>query len=348
MPPKRKSRPSTRTTTPAASSPLAAEPSPAPQATTSPSPSPSHTAAERTLLSSWTTPQETGLFKALIKYKPTGIHKHVRMLSIRSYLLSNGYIHPSAPHTRIAGLWLKVSTLYDLKALDQREDSVDEDLHPEYDDDESGPEGDDEDEDEDEEKQAWRDLVDFRGHAGFELDVHDGFEALMWRRRFVEDEGKARKRRRSSSPALPELLDREVPVRFVPSFGVGKEDEEDGGRIRVARGRGGRAARGGRESLRRGRVQDSVAESEEPEGDEEGEQEEDEEGDEEDEDEEGEGEDEEENEDEEEDEEEESEEQESSEEQEETTAPATRGRGGRGRGAAATRGRGRAGRRRGR
>lgn len=241
---------------------------------------------------------------------------------------------------------MKLGTLYDLKALDQREDSVDEDLHPEYDSDSDpeGPEG--EDDDEDEERQALRDLVDFRGHAGFELEDHgEEFAGMMWRRRFAEDEGKARKRRRSSSPVLPELLDREAPVRFVPSFGVG--DEEDEGKIRVARGRGGRSARGGRESLKRGRVQDSVAESEEAEAEEE-EQEDESEGEGQDEEEEeGEGDEGDEDEDEEEEDEEESEDQESSEEQEETTAPATRGRGGRGRGAATTRGRGR-GRRRGR
>jgi len=287
------------------------------------------------------------------------------MLSIRSYLLSNGYIHPLASHTRMAGIWLKLGTLYDLKALDQREDSVDEDLHPEYDEDDEdeGPEydEDDDDDEEDEEKQAQRDLVDFRGHAGFELDDHGEFAALKWRKRFAEisaEDGKARKRRKSSSPAMPELLDREVPVRFVPSFSVKAEEEDDGVRIKAARGRGGRGVRGGRESLKRGRVPDSVAESEEAEGEaeedeeDEGEEAEEDEGDEDEdeEDEEGEGDGEEENEDEDEDEEnqEESEEEESSEEQEETTAPVTRGRGGRGRGAAAARGRGRAGRRRGR
>ncbi|KAF1992275.1 hypothetical protein K402DRAFT_387934 [Aulographum hederae CBS 113979] len=59
----------------------------------------------------------------MVRWKPTGLHKHFRMLSIHRSLLSHGLTHPSVPHTRPRGIWAKLSTLYDLPALDRRENA---------------------------------------------------------------------------------------------------------------------------------------------------------------------------------------------------------------------------------
>ncbi|KAJ5832097.1 hypothetical protein N7474_000408 [Penicillium riverlandense] len=72
----------------------------------------------------WTDEQETALLKAIIKWKPVGIHKHFRMLAISDYLKSQGYAPASAEHMRIAGIWKKLGTLYNLEELDEREDSL--------------------------------------------------------------------------------------------------------------------------------------------------------------------------------------------------------------------------------
>ncbi|KAJ5852490.1 Chromatin modification-related protein EAF7 [Penicillium soppii] len=72
----------------------------------------------------WTDEQETALLKAIIKWKPVGIHKHFRMLAISDYLKSQGYAPSTAEHMRIPGIWKKLGSLYNLEALDEREDSV--------------------------------------------------------------------------------------------------------------------------------------------------------------------------------------------------------------------------------
>ncbi|KAJ5883561.1 uncharacterized protein N7473_010447 [Penicillium subrubescens] len=72
----------------------------------------------------WTDEQETALLKAIIKWKPVGVHKHFRMLAIADYLKSQGYAPSSAEHMRIPGIWKKLGSLYNLEALDEREDAV--------------------------------------------------------------------------------------------------------------------------------------------------------------------------------------------------------------------------------
>ena len=90
----------------------------------------------------WTPTQETALYKLIIHHKPTGLHKHMHMLSIYHSLRSQGHVHlhsnpsqkhpkgtaaaatyTSTPHLRIPALWEKLRQLYDLEALDEREDS---------------------------------------------------------------------------------------------------------------------------------------------------------------------------------------------------------------------------------
>jgi len=45
------------------------------------------------------------------------------MLAISNALSSHGFTSASTPHTRIPGIWAKLDSLYDLAALDERENS---------------------------------------------------------------------------------------------------------------------------------------------------------------------------------------------------------------------------------
>ncbi|MCJ1357569.1 MAG: hypothetical protein MMC33_007565 [Icmadophila ericetorum] len=74
-------------------------------------------------LDPWTDEQEISLFKGIIKWKPVGMHKHFRMIALSQYLRSHGY---KEQHTNIPGIWKKLGTLYNLEALDQREDAFNE------------------------------------------------------------------------------------------------------------------------------------------------------------------------------------------------------------------------------
>jgi len=130
------------------------------------------------------------------------------MLQIRHYLLENRYIHPKAPHTSIPGLWRKLNTLYDLEALDEREDArqlsdVSESGSNSASDSDAG------------EDDVYS-LADNKIHkAPFALPSDDDMIGdLAWKKRFPSEK---ERRDGSESPAvLPEVnMDREAPVGFL-------------------------------------------------------------------------------------------------------------------------------------
>jgi MRG-binding protein len=139
-----------------------------------------------------------------------GIHKHFRMVQIRQYLLDNRYINPRAAHTSSRGLWEKLNSLYDLEALDQREDARQlSDI--------SDSASNSEEEDEEDEDDVYS-LADNKIHKQpFSLPEDDFIEDLAWKRRFPSE--KARRDGSESPAALPEVnMDREAPVGFVRSL----------------------------------------------------------------------------------------------------------------------------------
>lgn len=107
----------------------------------------------------WTDDQEAALLRAVVHWKPVGMHKHFRMVNIRDYMLGQGVINLSDEHISTAGLWRKLESLYDLPRLDEREDSI---VAGGMDDDGKS-------------LSYWRD---------FELP-RDDFEAMMWDRRLA-------------------------------------------------------------------------------------------------------------------------------------------------------------------
>jgi len=132
------------------------------------------------------------------------------MISISNALSSHGYSYnsTSGSHTRIPGIWAKLQALYDLEALDEREDRHAGNVTPDRS--SVGEDGAEEEEEEEEgNKIGWKE---------FTLNEEE-FGEMMWARRLKRDnsEGKLNRRLRASvdchsSPEAIEGLSRTRPV----------------------------------------------------------------------------------------------------------------------------------------
>ncbi|KAI8588636.1 chromatin modification-related protein EAF7-domain-containing protein [Geranomyces variabilis] len=71
----------------------------------------------------WTAEHEIALFDALTKFRPVGVHKHFRMLSVQRHIH-----HATGTTFTVAQLWSHLSTFYELEALDAMADETDDDI----------------------------------------------------------------------------------------------------------------------------------------------------------------------------------------------------------------------------
>ncbi|ROV91689.1 hypothetical protein VMCG_09217 [Cytospora schulzeri] len=130
MPPKKKGRAST-TATPASNDDVMDVDTPQPADTPSAATAiPPHAAD---LASPWTDDQVAMLFKAVVRWKPAGMHKHFRMLAISEYIRTNGYDPAVYTHIRIPGIWKKLNEFYNMPLIDDRENNMDALEDPSYD-----------------------------------------------------------------------------------------------------------------------------------------------------------------------------------------------------------------------
>jgi MRG-binding protein len=216
MPPRKRARVGTRTT-PLPKTPPTKPASPkAESPPTAPSTAAAGTSSASALTESlanmntdpWTDEEETLLFKSLVRWKPTGKHKHFRMLAIFENFRSNGFggsaRREPAEHVRIPAIWAKLRSLYDLDALDEREDAHAENLAAERT--STG--------DEDGDEEMGSDAEDGDGEApfvDFELpeapdDPELDFSELMWVRRLQKEGSPEIEEGLSATRSLPGVV----------------------------------------------------------------------------------------------------------------------------------------------
>ena len=155
------------------------------------------------------------------------------MLSISNCLASHGFTATSAPHTRIPGIWKKLSSLYDLGALDEREYAdagyAESDIVPDIDASSPGSE--------------------VSETPEFKLPLED-YGDMMWQRRFAPSPS-------TSEPEMPHIAmgkEDHRPARLSPSVVINIEESQAAKRgtkaSRPAKGRSvsgrGRTVSGGR------------------------------------------------------------------------------------------------------
>ncbi|KAI0908183.1 chromatin modification-related protein EAF7-domain-containing protein [Ustulina deusta] len=136
MPPKRKSKALAEVSTPKASAtpahdedamdvdtPKASE---TPRAADTPvAAKPNHPPESEVLGDLWTEDQISSLFKAIIRWKPSGMHKHFRIIAISEHLRNHGFDPDVETHTRIPGIWMKLRQFFDMEMIDERDNSFD-------------------------------------------------------------------------------------------------------------------------------------------------------------------------------------------------------------------------------
>ncbi|KAI0799109.1 chromatin modification-related protein EAF7-domain-containing protein [Xylaria sp. FL0064] len=136
MPPKRKSKALAEVSTPKASAtpaqdedamdvdtPKASE---TPRAADTPvTTKPNHPPESEILGDLWTEDQTSSLFKAIIRWKPSGMHKHFRIIAISEHLRNHGFDPDVETHTRIPGIWTKLRQFFDMEMIDERDNSFD-------------------------------------------------------------------------------------------------------------------------------------------------------------------------------------------------------------------------------
>ncbi|KAI9833726.1 MAG: hypothetical protein M1838_005562 [Thelocarpon superellum] len=133
MPPRKKARiPASRRSTPARDFPTPVATTPAEVET--PHRRDANGAFADYLADPWTDEQEISLFKGVIRCKPAGMHKHFRVIALAEQLRESAHTNAHDHHTHIPGIWQKLRSLYNLEAIDERENSF-----MDLDEDERGP-----------------------------------------------------------------------------------------------------------------------------------------------------------------------------------------------------------------